>query len=66
MKIEIKSRWDGRILFSAETESIKMALEAAVKSKAVLTGAVLTGADLTRAVLTGAYLTGADGIKNGD
>lgn len=60
MKVEIKSRWDGRILFSVETENIKMALEAAVKSKADLSGAVLYRAYLSGADLSGANLSGAD------
>src|SRR5260370_170681 len=60
MKFEIKSRFDSSILFSIETESWKLAVEAAVKTGADLTGAYLTGAYLTGADLTGAYLTGAD------
>jgi hypothetical protein len=70
VKIEIKSRWTGSILFVAEIGSMKLAVEAAVREGAdltgaylkgaVLTGADLTGADLTGADLTGAYLTGAD------
>jgi len=53
MKFKIKARFDGAPLFSLETESMKLCVEAAVKS-----GAYLYGADLT-----GAYLTGADGTK---
>ena len=60
MKIEIKSWITGGILFAVETDNWKLAVEAAVKSRADLTGADLTGADLTGAVLTGAVLTGAD------
>jgi len=60
MKIEIKCRWEGKILFSIATESIKLAVEAAVKSGAYLTGADLRGADLTGAYLRGADLRGAD------
>ena len=65
MKVEIKSRWNASVLFSLETESLKLCVEAAVKSGAYLTGAYLTGADLRGADLTdadlrGAYLTGAD------
>ncbi len=58
MKFEIKSRFDSSILFSIETESWKLAVEAAVK-----TGAYLTGADLKGAYLTGADLKGASGIE---
>ena len=41
---EIKSRVTGSILFSLETQSLKLTLEAAVKS-----GANLRGADLSSA-----------------
>ena len=60
MKVEIKSRWTGSVLFSLETESLKLAVEAAVKQGAYLTGAYLTGADLRGADLRGADLTDAD------
>jgi pentapeptide repeat protein len=60
MKFEIKSRRNGSILFSFETESIKLAVEAAVKKGADLEGAYLEGADLKGADLKGAYLKGAD------
>ena len=59
MKIKIKSRWDAGVLFSIETVSIKLAVEAAVKSRANLEGANLAGANLARAYLEGAYLEGA-------
>ena len=51
---EIKHCFSGNILFSLETESLKLTLEAAVKSGADLRGAYLTGA-----YLGGAYLRGA-------
>jgi uncharacterized protein YjbI with pentapeptide repeats len=51
MKIEIKSRWNGSVLFSLETGSLNLCLEAAVKS-----GANLKGANLKGANLKGAYL----------
>ena len=60
MKFEIKSQWDGSVLFSLETKTLKLCVEAAVKSRANLRGAYLTGAYLTNANLTGADLTGAD------
>jgi len=47
MKIEIKSRWTGVVLFSVETTSWKLAVEAAVKARADLMDADLTRADLT-------------------
>ena len=58
-KFEIKHWVSGKILFSLETESLKLCIEAAVKSGADLMGADLMGADLTGAYLTGADLTGA-------
>ena len=72
MKFEIKSWLDSKILFSIEIENgtLRMALEAAVKSRANLFGAYLSGASLSRADLSGAnlseanlfgaYLSGAD------
>jgi hypothetical protein len=63
MKIEIKSRWDSTVLFTAEAASLLLALEAAVKA-----GADLRGADLRGANLGGANLRGADlrGAKNAE
>ena len=55
MKIEIKSRYSGKVLFSAKTEHLKLCLELAVKS-----GAYLRSADLRSAYLAGADLRGAD------
>ncbi len=60
MKFEIKSRWSGDVLFSVETESLKMCVEAGVKSMANLYGADLRGANLYGANLYGANLYGAD------
>ena len=60
MKFDITSRWNGSVLFSLETESMKLAVEAAVKSGADLGGADLRGADLGGADLRGADLDGAD------
>ena len=70
MKFEIKSRWSGAVLFSAETESLRVAVELAAKSganladanlaDADLAGANLAGADLARANLAGADLADAD------
>ena len=44
MKINIVSRWDSSVLFTAEAASILLALEAAIKSGADLRGANLDGA----------------------
>src|SRR3990167_839760 len=60
MKIEIKSWFDSKILFSIETDSWRLALEAAVKSGANLAGADLSGANLSGANLAGADLSGAN------
>ena len=59
MLYEIKSYFSGRVLFSLETTSLKLCVEAAVKSGADLSGADLSGADLRRADLSGADLSGA-------
>ena len=63
MKFEIKNRWTGAILFTAETESSKLAVELGVKSGANLGGADLGGADLRDADLRSADLRGAKGIS---
>jgi hypothetical protein len=70
VKIEIKSRWDSTILFTAEAASLLLALQAAIKSganlsganlsRANLSGANLSRADLSRANLSGANLSGAN------
>ncbi len=60
MMCELKSRWSGKVLFGIETDSLKLAVEAAVKSRADLGGADLRGADLRWADLGGADLRGAD------
>lgn len=73
MKIEIKSRFTGRVLFAADVADtiasglqLRAALEQATAAKADLRGAdlrgaVLRGAVLSDAVLRGADLRGADG-----
>ena len=60
MKFEIKSWFDGRVLFALETDSMKLCVEAAVKQRANLQRADLQGADLQGADLQGADLQGAD------
>ena len=60
MKFEIK-HWYGRpVLFSVEADSWKLAIEAAVRSRADLSGAKLSRADLSMANLSRAKLSGAD------
>jgi uncharacterized protein YjbI with pentapeptide repeats len=57
---EIKHRFSGSVLFSLETESLKLCVEAAVKGGANLRGADLGGANLGGADLHGANLGGAN------
>ena len=59
MKIEIKSRYTDKVLFSHEQEnnSIRITLELAIKAKADLSGANLYVADLSGADLSGANLS---------
>jgi hypothetical protein len=68
MRFEIKSRWTGKVQFTAEIEcsedtllSVKLGLAVkwAFKSGAYLSGAYLSGADLSGADLSGAYLSDA-------
>jgi hypothetical protein len=62
MKIEIKCRFSGNVLFAheAENNSIRITLEAAVSTYTNLDGANLVGANLDGANLDGAYLAGAN------
>ena len=62
MKIEIKHRVNGSILFSGEFGSTKIAVVAAIRGGADLQGADLQGADLQGADLQGACLRGAIGF----
>lgn len=59
MKFEIKNRFDGSIIFSIETETIKLAVEAAIKSSADLSYADLSYAHLSSADLSYANLRSA-------
>ena len=62
VKIEIKNRWTGSVLFEYEKENntIKDTIEKAVKEATCLEGACLKGADLGGAYLGGANLEGAN------
>ena len=60
MKIQIKSRGNGKVLWEGQAESLKEAIEVAVKQRADLSGANLSGANLYRADLFGANLCGAN------
>ena len=46
MKIEIKHRFSGSVLFSCEADSMKSAVKLAIEAKADLSGADLSGANL--------------------
>ena len=59
MIFKIKNRFTGHVLFSLETESLKLCVEAAVNDGAYLGGANLYGADLSSADLSGANLSRA-------
>ena len=62
IKIEIKNRWTGLVLFEYESEdnTIKKTVEEVMKCGANLVGANLRGANLVGADLGGANLGGAD------
>jgi uncharacterized protein YjbI with pentapeptide repeats len=62
MKIEIKSRFSGEVLFAHKREgnTMRITLEMAVKASVDLYGADLSGANLTHANLSGADLTRAN------
>ena len=62
IKIEIKNRWTGNILFEylSENNTIKKTVSEAIKSEADLYGANLRRANLCGADLCGADLCGAD------
>ena len=62
IKIEIKNRWTGSVLFEHEKENntIKDTVEKAVREGAYLEGANLRGAYLGGAYLEGANLEGAN------
>ena len=57
---EIKSWYNGSVLFSVETDNLENAIKAAIKAQADLSGANLSGADLSGADLYGANLYGAN------
>jgi len=60
MKIEIKNKWSGAILFEGQFGSLRPCLEAAVSRDANLSDANLRSADLSGANLSGANLSGAN------
>jgi len=60
MKFEIKHRFSGGILFSCESETLKLAVNLAIKSNADLRSADLSYANLSYADLSSANLSSAD------
>jgi len=60
MKIEIKNRFSGSVVFSTEADTLKIAVTAALIAEANLSEAYLSGADLSEANLSEANLSGAD------
>jgi len=56
---EIKDRFTGEVKYSADSESLKIAVEQAIKERIDLANAYLDGANLKRANLAGANLNGA-------
>ena len=61
MKFEIKSRWSGALLFECEADSLRIAVQLAVKKKTNLEGAYLEGANLK-----GAYLHPSTRLDTGE
>ena len=60
VKFEIKHRWNGEVLFSIETKTFRLAVEAAMGARADLCEANLCEANLSGANLSGANLSGAN------
>ena len=60
MKIQIKNCFDFSVIFECEADSMKLAVELAIKSGANLSMANLSGADLYGANLSVANLSGAN------
>jgi uncharacterized protein YjbI with pentapeptide repeats len=58
--MQIKSRYDGHVIYECEAESVRAAVEQAVRNGINLNGADLHGEDLRGAYLRGAYLRGAN------
>jgi len=60
LKFEIKNRFSGELIFTIETGSWRLAIEAAIKSNVDLSSANLLSADLSSADLRSANLSSAD------
>ena len=63
MLFEIKNRFNGAVIFSLETESMKLCVEAAVKARINLSSADLYSANLSSADLSSANLSSANLIS---
>ena len=59
MLFEIKSRFTGSVIFSLETSSFNLCVEAAVKSGVSLSGSDLRGSNLSYSNLSGSNLSGS-------
>ena len=57
--MEIKSKFDGHIIFKDDSATFKLTVEAAVKSKIDMRGAYMQGADMRGAYMRGADMQGA-------
>jgi len=60
MKIQIKNRWNGSVIFECEAISLRVAVELAVRKRVSLSDADLSAANLRAANLRGANLSDAD------
>mgnify|MGYP001597250915 CR=1 FL=1 len=60
MIYEIKHRWSAKVLFSIEAESLRLAVEAAVRSDSNLRGSDLRGSNLRDSDLRGSNLRGSN------
>ena len=61
MKIEIKNRWTGKVIFAHEEEenSVKITVLAALKAKIDLSGSDLSDSNLSGSDLSGSNLSGS-------
>jgi len=57
--MEIKSKFDGHIIFKDDSVTFKLTVEAAVKAKIDMRGAYMQGAYMRGAYMQGAYMQGA-------
>ena len=60
MKYEIKNRWTGDVIFSAETKNFKLAVKMAVEQKINLSNSNLSNSNLSGSDLSGSNLSGSD------